>query len=62
MQKLWQNFIHKIFEIKERLKIKSNQLFFCSITQSKFLNIYNKIIDMTGMIVNITHESLLKKI
>ena len=35
----WQNFIHEMVEIKERLKIKSNQLSFCSITQSMFFNL-----------------------
>ena len=44
----WQNFIHEMVEIKEKLKIKSNQLSFCSITQSMFFNLYKKIIGVTG--------------
>ena len=56
----WQNFIHEMVEIKEKLKIKSNQLSFCSITQSMFFNLYKKIIGVTGTIGDVTDETLLK--
>ena len=58
----WQNFVHEMVEIKEKIPLKERTMSFCSITQCLFFNLYKEIIGVTGTIGEASDEKLLKDI
>ena len=56
----WENFIHEMVEIKERIPLKKTTMSYCSITQCLFFNLYKEIIGVTGTIGEASDENFLK--